>query len=391
MNRDLHYICKSNSVNMVKRIISEDIQTRFFKHKAIIIIGPRQTGKTTLIRELLHNRGEPQLWLNGDDLAVRDRLQDISTPQLATIIGKNKIVVIDEAQRIANIGLTSKIIVDNFPDIQLIASGSSSFEITEKINEPLTGRKWEYRLFPFSYMEMVNVNGLIAENQQLENRLIYGSYPDVINNPGDEANVLSLLTDSFLYKDLFAYEKIKKPGILINLLKALALQLGSEVSYNELAQIVGIDKETVDRYIDALEKSFVVFRLNAFSRNLRNELRRSRKIFFYDNGIRNAILSNFNPINLRTDAGALWENFFISERMKFVHYYKLFGNSYFWRTTQQQEIDYIEDRGGRLEAYELKWNVKGKSSLPSSFMTAYPNSVFSVITPGNYSSFLGIK
>ena len=376
---------------MIERIITGDIRSRFFKNKAIIIIGPRQTGKTTLIRELCLNGEEPQLWLNGDDLAVRDRLQKVSSSQLVNIIGKNKIVVIDEAQRVENIGLTLKMIVDNFPDIQLIASGSSSFEITEKINEPLTGRKWEYRLFPFSFMEMVNANGLISENQQLENRLIYGSYPDVINNPGDEANVLSLLTDSFLYKDLFAYEKIKKPGILISLLKALALQLGSEVSYNELAQIIGIDKETVDRYIDALEKSFVVFRLNAFSRNLRNELRRSRKIFFYDNGIRNAILSNFNPINLRTDAGALWENYFISERMKFVHYNKLFGNSYFWRTAQQQEIDYIEERAGKLEAFELKWNVKGKATLPMAFMNAYPNSVYKVVTPGNFSSFLGIE
>ena len=376
---------------MIERIITGDIRSRFFKNKAIIIIGPRQTGKTTLIRELCLNGEEPQLWLNGDDLAVRDRLQKVSSSQLVNIIGKNKIVVIDEAQRVENIGLTLKMIVDNFPDIQLIASGSSSFEITEKINEPLTGRKWEYRLFPFSFMEMVNANGLISENQQLENRLIYGSYPDVINNPGDEANVLSLLTDSFLYKDLFAYEKIKKPGILISLLKALALQLGSEVSYNELAQIIGIDKETVDRYIDALEKSFVVFRLNAFSRNLRNELRRSRKIFFYDNGIRNAILSNFNPINLRTDAGALWENYFISERMKFVHYNKLFGNSNFWRTAQQQEIDYIEERAGKLEAFELKWNVKGKATLPMAFMNAYPNSVYKVVTPGNFSSFLEIE
>jgi uncharacterized protein len=376
---------------MITRIISEDIRSRFFKNKAIIIIGPRQTGKTTLIRELCRTREESQLWLNGDELAVRDRLQNASLPQLRTIVGDNKILVVDEAQRIENIGLTLKLIVDNFPDVQLIASGSSSFEIAEKVNEPLTGRKWEYRLFPFSFLELVNNDGLIAENQQIENRLIFGSYPDVINNPGDEANVLSLLTDSFLYKDLFAYEKIKKPGILINLLKALALQLGNEVSYNELAQIIGIDKETVDRYIDALEKSFVIFRLNSFSRNLRNELRRSRKIYFYDNGIRNAILANYTSVNLRTDAGALWENYFISERMKYIHYSKLFGNSYFWRTAQQQEIDYIEDRSGRLEAFELKWIIKKTASLPATFMKAYPNSIFSVITPGNYSSFLGAK
>ena len=376
---------------MIERIIEEDIRSRFFKNKAIIIYGPRQTGKTTLIKALCQKREEPQLWLNGDDLAVRERLLKISSTQLTNIIGKNRIVVVDEAQRIENIGLTLKLIVDNFPEVQVIASGSSSFEIADKISEPLTGRKWEYLLFPISFMEMVNSHGLIAENQQLENRLIYGSYPDVINNPGDEANVLSLLTDSYLYRDLFAYEKIKKPGILIKLLKALALQVGSEVSYNELAQTIGIDKETIDRYIDALEKSFVIFRLNAFSRNLRNELKRSRKIYFFDNGIRNAILSNFNSVNLRTDTGALWENFFISERMKFVNYSKLFGNSYFWRTMQQQEIDYLEDRGGRLEAYELKWNVKSKVSIPATFIKAYPTAVLNVVTPGNFSSFLEIK
>ncbi|NVO18664.1 MAG: ATP-binding protein [Bacteroidetes bacterium] len=374
---------------MVNRIIKEDILSHLFKGKAIILMGPRQTGKTTLIRNICQERSESFLWLNGDDMSVRELLQNISIARLATILGNNRIIVIDEAQRIENIGLAIKMMVDNYPGIQVIASGSSSFEIAEKINEPLTGRKWEYRLFPFSHKELVNEHGWVSENQQLETRLIYGSYPDVINHPGEEANVLNLLTDSFLYKDLFAYEKIKKPGILVNLLKALALQLGNELSYNELAQIIGIDKETVDRYIDALEKSFVVFRLNSFSRNVRNELRRSRKIYFYDNGIRNTILSNYNSLNLRQDTGALWENYFISERMKFLNYNKIYGNSYFWRTTQQQEIDYIEERSGKLEAYELKWNMKKKASVPATFMNAYPNSVFSLVTPGNYNSFLG--
>jgi predicted AAA+ superfamily ATPase len=257
-------------------------------------------------------------------------------------------LVIDEAQYIDNIGLTIKIIVDNIPDIQVIATGSSAFELANALNEPLTGRKFEYMLYPVSYNELVNHNGLIAEKGLLEHRLVYGSYPEIASSPGEEKELLQLIASSYLYKDLFIHQQIKKPQLIEKLTKALALQVCSEVSYNELAQIVGADIQTVEKYIDMLEKAFIIFRLYSLSRNLRNELKRARKIYFYDNGIRNTIIGNYSPISARTDAGALWENYFIAERQKFLHYNKLYTNRYFWRNHAQQEIDYIEDRGGHF-------------------------------------------
>ena len=309
--------------------------------------------------------------------------------QLKSIIGNRKLLIIDEAQRIANIGLTIKLITDNIKEVQVIATGSSAFELAESIREPLTGRKYEHFLFPVSYEEMAIFIGKAEERRMLEQRLIYGYYPDIINHPGEERRLLNLLSDSYLYKDLFAYEKIKKPSLLQKLLKVLALQLGNEVSFNELSRLIGADKETVERYIDLLEKAYVIFTLPAFNRNLRTEIRKSRKIYFFDNGIRNAIISNFTAPGLRTDTGALWENFLISERRKVVSYYDWYGNSYFWRTMQQQEIDYIEDRDGRLTAFEFKWNPDTRERVPLTFAKAYPNSEFTVITPKTFELFVG--
>jgi predicted AAA+ superfamily ATPase len=274
------------------------------------------------------------------------------------------------------------------PEIQVIATGSSSFDLANRVNEPLTGRKWEYNLFPLSYQELVEHHGMLTENRLLEHRLVYGYYPEVVSNPGEEEERLKLICHSYLYKDVLLWERLHKSDKLVRLLQALAHQIGSQVSFNELAEICSLDPKTVEKYANLLEQAFVIFRLPSFSRNLRNELKSSRKIYFYDNGIRNAIINNFNPIALRSDVGFLWENFLVSERLKFNSYHLLNKNSFFWRTVNQQEIDLIEEYGGQLHAYEFKWNTKKTVRLTKTFENAYPNSTFNVITPGNLHEFL---
>jgi predicted AAA+ superfamily ATPase len=323
-----------------------------------------------------------------DEIDVRDMLSDTTSTRLKALFGKKELVTIDEAQRIKNIGVTLKLIVDNLQNIQLLVTGSSSLELTSEINEPLTGRKYEYFLYPIAFQEMVNEDSLMEEKRMLKHCLIYGYYPEIITHAGEEKEILNLLTSSYLYKDLFALEQIKKPPLLEKILLALVLQMGNEVSYRELGQIVGADNETVERYIDLLEKAFIIFKLTALSRNLRNELKKSRKVYFYDNGVRNAIIKNFNPLSLRQDTGALWENFLLSERMKTNHYSGQWGNSWFWRTHSQQEIDYIEEYEGRLHAYEFKWNPSAKVRFPKTFLNAYPDSQTSLITPNNFDEFL---
>lgn len=288
------------------------------------------------------------------------------------MIGGHKVVFIDEAQRINGIGLTLKIITDQFKDVQLWISGSSSFTLFNDLSEPLTGRKWEYELFPVSWEEYENHVGYLTAQQDLENRLIYGMYPDVVNNQaGEEQEILRNLVNGYLYRDILAHGEIRKPEVLEKLVQALALQVGSEVNYNELSKLTEISKDTVQRYIDILEKGYVVFRLISFSRNVRNEIKKGRKIYFYDNGIRNAILGDFDGVNLRGDIGMLWENFLVSERVKQNHYNVTFAKSYFWRTTQQQEIDYVEQRGSKLSAFEFKWNPKKKAKISKTFLGNY--------------------
>jgi hypothetical protein len=353
------------------------------------LFGPRQVGKTTLVKQLTSfSKKENILWLNGDEADIRQLLQNTTSTRLKTLVGNHSIVVIDEAQRIPDIGLSLKLMVDNIPEIQIIATGSSALELAGQIKEPLTGRKYEYHLYPFSFAEMVNNSSLLEEKRLLEHRLIYGYYPEVVNKPGEEIETLQLLTDSYLYKDLFTLEQLKKPLLLEKLVQALALQIGNEVNYNELSQVVGADKETVERYIDLLEKAFVVFRLSSLSRNLRNEIKKGRKIYFWDNGIRNTIIKNFNQLVQRQDTGALWENFIISERQKANHYSGRFVNKFFWRTHTQQEIDYVEEFGGHLEAWEFKWNPRAKKSIPKTFLEAYPGTKISVITPVNMEDWL---
>lgn len=370
---------------MINRILYNSIISKIGKGKAIVLIGPRQVGKTTLINTILKNRDF--LFLDGDDPTLRNILTNPSTEQLKSILSTHKIVFIDEVQRIQNIGVTLKIITDQFKEIQLLVSGSSAFELSNQINEPLTGRKWEYQLFPISWNELENSIGYIKSEQQLELRLLYGMYPDIINNPGEEIEVLKQLVNSYLYKDILSFSGIRKPEILEKLLRALALQIGSEVSYNELAQLIGVDKKTISNYISLLEKGYVIFKLPSFSRNIRNEIKTNQKIYFYDTGVRNMIIGNFNPLENRVDKGALWENFLISERIKELNYKNSLGKPYFWRTKQQQEIDYVEDIGGLITGYEFKWNSKAKIKTHKSFVQAY-NSKIEIINRDNFRIFL---
>lgn len=376
-------------MDMINRKLQTLLEDRMFCGKALIVIGARQVGKSTLLKMLLKKRNEPALSLNCDEPEVRDALSDANTEELRSIIGQNRIIVIDEAQRVPGIGMTLKRITDNFSDVQLLVTGSSSFELQDKINEPLTGRKFEYHLFPFSTREIIDSQGVLAARQTLENRLIYGSYPDVMLHNDSAKEILMNLTGSYLYKDVLESENIRRPVLLDKLLTALALQVSCEVSYNELAQTVGTDNKTVEKYIDLLEKCFVVFRLGAFNRNLRTELKKGKKIYFYDNGIRNAVIQNFAPLSMRNDVGALWENFFVSERLKANQYTGRYVRSWFWRTTAQQEIDYVEESDGKFSLFEMKWNPKKSSrAFPSAFSTAYDVKEKAVITPENYIDWL---
>ena len=354
----------------------------------MILYGPRQAGKTTLLNMLAEKLEGKIRWWNGDEPDHRAQLLNPTSTELRHMIGGSKYVFIDESQRIENIGLCLKFITDNIRDVKVIASGSSAFELANKINEPLTGRKWEFWLFPFSYKELSAHQDAEAERRLLHKRMIYGYYPDVVNIPGDEPDILRELSGSYLYKDVLTWERIQKPDKLERLVQALALQVGSEVSFNELGLLCGIDNETVEKYISLLEKAFIVFRLNSFSRNLRNELKKKRKVYFYDNGIRNAVISQYNQLDLRADTGQLWENFLISGRVKFTANAGIQSNKYFWRTTAQQEIDYIEESEGKLKAFEMKWNPLRNTTIPRSFIKGYPHADLKIITPDNYEELL---
>ena len=370
---------------MIDRLLAQRIEGKIGRGKAIMIIGPRQVGKTTLIEKFLN--GKRYKFFDGDDPRIRSLLDTPNTDQIRSFIEDYKIVFIDEAQRINNIGLTMKIIIDQLKDVQLWISGSSSFSLFNKLNEPLTGRKWEYELFPISWEEFENHVGYIDADQQLERRLVYGMYPDVINNPNEESEILENLVNSYLYKDILSYGGIRKPQVLDKLIQALALQVGSEVNYNELSQLVGVDRNTIEKYITILEQGYVIFRLPSFNRNIRNEIKKGKKIYFYDNGIRNTVIGAMNNLVLRADIGQLWENFLISERVKMNKYKFTLAKSFFWRTNQQQEIDYVEQRGLDLKAYEFKWNPKKKIKISSTFTKAY-NAEGILINRDNFRKFI---
>lgn len=368
---------------MISRAIQQSLEKRLFKGKALLIFGARQTGKSTLVENLLKNQDQESIVLNGDDADVRELLSDTTATKLKSIIGNKKIILIDEAQRIKNVGLTLKLITDQVKNVQPIATGSSAFELLSQVNEPLTGRKYEFMLYPVSFQEMVNYHGLLTEKRLIEHRMQFGYYPEIVTNAGEEKERLKLLAGSYLYKDLLMLEQIKKPALLEKLLNALALQLGSEVNYNELGQLIASDRKTVEKYIDLLKKAFVIFELPAFSRNVRNEIKKGKKIYFYDCGIRNAVINNFKSMNSRADTGALWENFVIAERIKFLNNNEKEAQHFFWRTTQQQEIDLIEENEDGLKAFECKWNKKAKARIPLTFRENYPEADIRVVSPEN--------
>ena len=372
---------------MINRFLQPQLESILGSHKAIIVMGARQVGKSTLLQLLLGQR-QDVLWLNGDNNDVQTLFTAISAERMHSLMGTKRVLVIDEAQRIPNIGVQLKIIIDQLSDVQVIATGSSSFELASKVNEPLTGRKREFKLFPLTFNEMVEHSSLIEELRLIPHRLVYGYYPEVVANPGQEANILKELTDSYLYRDILTLDKVAKSDKLVLLLKALAMQIGTQVSYNELSGLVGIDAKTIERYITVLEQSYIIFRLGSFSRNLRNELKFSKKIYFWDMGIRNAVIGNFSLAETRSDIGAMWENFAIAERMKQINYRHPFAQSYFWRTKQQTEIDYIEELDGSLRAFEFKWNERKSLRCPLAFSNAYPDASFSAITPSNIDDFL---
>lgn len=373
---------------MITRDIEELIETKLFKGKAILLFGPRQVGKTTAVRAVLEKLNKEYLFFNGDEADVVEAFENTTSTKLSLLFEGKKIIFIDEAQRIQGIGITLKLITDVLKDVQVIATGSSAFDLANKTQEPLTGRKYEFHLFPISFREMVNHHGLLEEKRLLEQRMIFGYYPEIVVNPTEADDNLKLLANSYLYKDLLNLEQIKKPALLGKILKALALQIGSEVSLNGISQLVGADFHTVEKYIDLLEKAFVIFTLPAFSRNVRNEIKKGKKIYFYDNGVRNAVINNFNSLSSRTDTGALWENFLLSERIKYLNYKNIDVWKYFWRTTAQQEIDYLEETAEKMTAYEFKWNSTKKVKFPQTFTSAYPDVDVKVIHPQNFEEFI---
>jgi hypothetical protein len=374
---------------MIKRVLTTKIAERIGRGKAIILIGARQVGKSTTFNELMHELKTPVLSLNCDDPAVLEALTDVSASELDRLVGNNKVIMIDEGQRLNDIGMLVKRIVDNYSDVQVLVTGSSSLDLRNQLNEPMTGRKYEFTMYPVSTEELYNTEGYMRAKQLLDFRLIYGSYPDVLMHPSEARELIMGLSDSYLYKDILELDSVRKSELLRKLLIALALQVGSEVSYNEVAKTIGSDSRTVERYIDLLEKCFVIYRLYGLNRNMRNELKKTKKVLFYDNGIRNAILNNFAPTNLRTDMGALWENFFIMERIKMNAYNGRYANYYFWRTTDQKEIDFIEESDGAFTIFEMKWNPrKGNVKFPKAFLENYNCTASHVVTPENYMDLL---
>jgi len=375
---------------MVSRIPLQKILSKLDRQRAIVIYGPRQCGKTTLLKMITPQLDGEYLWLNGDDHADAALLSDNSKERLKRVIGNNKYLIIDEAQEIDEIGRKIKIIIDSLPDVCPILTGSSAFELANKLNEPLTGRKFEVFLYPIAFSEMSVHHSLRKEIQQLESRLIFGSYPEIVMNPGQEKDLLSELTRSYLYKDVFKYGNIRKPKELEKIVTLLAWQVGSEVNTSEIAGEAGTSSHTVDRYIDLLQKAFIIFELPAFSRNLRNEIKKNKKIYFFDNGIRNALIGNLGLLANRNDVGALWENYLVSERHKFNAFQGFHGYKYFWRTRQQQEIDYLEEADGKINAFEFKWNPRKVVTFPRTFTRNYPVNSTAVVNPGNYDRFLSI-
>lgn len=373
---------------LINRDIQEKVEKDLWKRKIIIIYGARQVGKTTLVNQILEKYSEKAEYYNCEESDVAEGLSAGTSTALKNFFGEKKLIILDEAQKIRNIGVKLKLLIDNYPEMQIIVTGSSSFELANIINEPLTGRFYPCQLHPFSIFELKQIYSEMEIDRLLERFLRVGLYPEITKMGEQEAQKqISLIASNYLFKDIFTFQEVRNPEVLTKLTQMLALQLGNEVSLDELANSLGISIETVGRYLILLERAFVIFRLPAFSRNLRTEIKKSRKIYFYDCGIRNALIRNFNSFDLRSDLGAIWENFCIAERIKANQRKDLSPNQYFWRTYSQKEIDYLEDRDGRLYAFEFKWSEK-KTKIPKEFLDTYKNAELKTISRGNYWEFL---
>jgi predicted AAA+ superfamily ATPase len=374
----------------IQRLLLPRLQNALTPGKVLVLYGPRQVGKTTLVKDLLERLTLAHRYVNADELTYREALASQNRHTLGDLLGDSQLLVIDEAQRVPDIGLNLKILIDNYPQAAIIATGSASFELANRISEPLTGRKRTFDLYPVSYGEVLQTWGAFEARRQLERWLIWGGYPAVVTAETVEQReaILGELVGSYLYRDLLELDGIRHADKLVNLLRLLAFQIGQEVSLAELAGSLALNRQTVERYLDLLEKVFVIFRLSGFSRNLRKEITKNSRYYFYDNGVRNSLIQNFNPLTLRNDVGQLWENYLMVERRKANEYAGRVANSYFWRTYDRKEIDYIEERGGELHGYEFKWQGQARQATRDEFTTAYPNATLETITRENFAEFV---
>jgi uncharacterized protein len=373
----------------LKRDITDSVLKKLQPNKVVIVFGARRVGKTVLVKEILEKLDEPILSLNGEDINVHDKLAIRSVENYKQLIGSYRVLYIDEAQKIPDIGLKLKLMVDEIEGLKIIISGSSSFDISKEAGEPLTGRKYTFNLFALSENEYNQIENSISKIDKLRERLIFGNYPELLHLPDqtDKIDYLNDMISSYLLKDILVYENIKNSQTIFNLLRLIAFQVGGEVSLQELGKQLGISKNTVEKYLDLLSKVFILHKVEGFSRNLRKEITKNARWYFLDNGIRNAIIANFNPVEARNDIGQLWENYMISERLKYQEYKKISSNNYFWRTYEQQEIDWVEERGGSLYGYEFKWK-EDKVKIPTQWENAYPNASFEVINNLNFEKWL---
>lgn len=375
----------------IQRLLLSKLDKRVQPGEVAVVYGPRRVGKTTLVTQYLHSYQGKSLLLNADELASREALASQDARKLSEIVNGVDVLVIDEAQRVPEIGLNLKILVDTHPHLSIIATGSASFELANKISEPLTGRKSTLTLFPISFEEIVTELGAFEAKKQLERWIVWGGYPNsvTLESPDARQRFLNELVGSYLYKDILELHDVKRADKIVDLLRLIAFQIGKEVSLAELATNLALNRETVERYLDLLEKVFVIFKVRGFSRNLRKEIVKNHRYYFYDNGVRNCLIQNFNTLNLRDDVGLLWENYMVAERMKANHYHNHLVNSYFWRTYDQKEIDLVEEAGGKLYGYEFKWKqVKLNTSTVKEFTTAYPNALVQLIHTQNFDTFL---
>jgi predicted AAA+ superfamily ATPase len=379
-------------MELIKRSLEAQIIKYLLPNKVLLLLGARRIGKTCMVKEIIAQlQNETVLQLNGEDMATAEILKQRTVENYVRLLSKYSVLVIDEAQKIEDIGSILKLMVDEIAGIKILVTGSSVFDLNNKLGEPLTGRKNTFHLYPLAQMEYQLLENLVQTKSNLEERLIYGCYPELLqySNQADKANYLKQLVNDYLLKDILAFEGVRNASKMLDLLRLIAFQVGKEVSLDELGRQLGMSKNTVEKYLDLLSKVFVLYKVQGFSRNLRSEIVKSSKWYFYDNGIRNMLTANFAPLSMRNDVGELWENYCLAERLKFQEYTGLTSNNFFWRTYQQQEIDWIEERGGELFAFEIKWNADKKVKVPTAWKTAYPSAGFEIIHPNNYLDWIG--